>query len=474
MNVFTKFSISGATRHAKLIERERRHHPAAGRRRRTHGNFAKAIAECCTIESLETRRLMSAWTTVEDYQPTGGAIFYDITSDSAGNLYVVGSEPGHQMIREKLAGGGGWSTIYTSPATGDRLSELAVNALGDVYAAGYNSSGGAMVLRRAVGESAFSTIYTGPSGDIRDMAIDRAGDVFTVGPMNVKTVTKKTSTTVQYWVVRKQTAGQGTFATVDQFLYSAGSNSTAEGIAIVESGPTAGIYVVGEGFTSTTAKGVTTTTETAVVRKSTNGGSSWTTANTFRYQGALSAEDSTGEAITADSMGNVYVAGRSNRFILTRKSTNGGTFAIVDAMPLEANSVVVWAAGMATDHSDNVYLVGLMSVRGTSQHSVTHGYIRSNVGGTWATVDDFLDANGGYFHGVTVDPAGDVFVAGTALGPGSYTHGIIRTQVQSAARTTPSSQLAFEPTAASLFSTTSIASASQSNGGRLVDELFAT
>src|SRR5205085_5816844 len=92
-----------------------------------------------------------------------------------------------------------------------------------------------------------------------------------------------------------------------------------------------------------------------------------------------------------------------------------------------------WSYAMAADHSNNVYVVGLMTEPGTN-NNVAHAYIRSNVGGTWATVDDFFESGAATFHGVTVDPAGDVFVSGM-----SNDHGIVRTNAQSVAPAAPSS-----------------------------------
>jgi hypothetical protein len=383
---------------------------------------------------LERRRLLSGWTTVEEFDAGNGAYYFDIAADSAGNLYAAGHEGGHPIIRQKLAGGGSWSTVYSSTVTGPRLTELEVTAAGDVYAAG-TGSGTAMVLRRAAGQSAFTTIATGATGMIEDLEVNSAGDVFTAGYLEVtRPLNGNKTVTEGYWAVRKQAAGQGAFTTVDQFFYNSGAH--AQGISIVESGPNAGIYVVGNGSTSTTARGVTTTTKTAVVRKSTNGGSSWTTIDTFRYQGAY---NSTGEAIATDAAGNIYVSGVANSRILTRKSTNGTTFAIVDAMPLASN--LAYAYAMTTDHASNVYVVGMMSVYNANNVSRMHGYIRSNAGGTWATVDDFFEGVATSFHGVTADPAGDVFVSGMSALPGnSYARAIVRTNSPPAAVARFSSQ----------------------------------
>jgi hypothetical protein len=49
-------------------------------------------------------------------------------------------------------------------------------------------------------------------------------------------------------------------------------------------------------------------------------------------------------------------------------------------MPLAIAGAPVWADAMATDHSNNVYVVRLMLEPG-ADHNVTHGYSRSNAGG---------------------------------------------------------------------------------------------
>jgi hypothetical protein len=381
------------------------------------------------VESLESRSLLSGWTTIEEHTP-GNAYFQDIAADSAGNLYVAGHAEGRPVIRQKLAGASSWSTIYSSTDTGLHLTDLATNAAGDVYATGWNNDGTTIVMRRPAGQPTFTTIDTGTKGMINDLAIDSSGNVFTVGSLTVTTTKGKKSTTTVYWAVRKQTAGTGSFATVDQFLYSTGANSGAQGVSIVESGPNAGVYVVGQGQS-------TTQPVAALVRKSTNGGTSWTTVDTFRHKNSSGATlSSTGDAITADAAGNIYVSGTVPNYIngyqvITRKSTAGAPFAIVDSMLAPSNNIA-WVYAMATDHANNVYAVGMVAKSG----GPFHGYIRSNVGGAWATVDDVVVGAGATsFHGVTVDPAGDVYVSGMI-----NSHGIVRTNAPPTAAVTFSSQ----------------------------------
>jgi len=353
------------------------------------------------VESLEPRLLLYAWTTV--YLPPQNTIGHTKTAmatDAVGNVYAAGivehvladgSTTSGGVVDEKLSGKSDWQTIedlsnvslaFTS------FDALAVDRAGNLYVGG-NTRTGSLVLERPAGQTTFSTVDQVADVAVSGLAVDSAGDVYAVG---------RRSTTGSFydndhWIVRKRVAGQSAFATVDDAFPSDVGASGPAGVTIVAGGAAAGIYVAG--FTREIPNPVET--DHWRVRKSVDGGKTWSTVDDYLGPAGTGSEAS---AVCSDPAGILYVVGMAvvstTQHWIVRKSVDGGASWTTDddyQRPNHGNGPMAVAA----DAAGNVYVAG------------GYGIVRSNAGGSWATVDNFPEAD---YWSLAIDAGGTLYVGG--------------------------------------------------------------
>src|SRR5579859_6539650 len=233
----------------------------------THSQFRR-----CEIERLEIRTLLSGWATVDSLPYTNG--FDDfvngMAADNAGNVYAAGTYGGNALVREKPAGSSAFATVpATLPAragaasTHSQFYSVGTNASGDAFLSGYvnnyDSSGSFLgqtpfILKKTIGQNSFAAVpinFNVPSGDKlsfvtgQAFAADSAGDVYVLGGLAVPTGTTGHGTSQQttytnYGVLFEMPAGQTSFSAV----YQSGTFNPSS-ITLINSGPSAGIYVTG-------------------------------------------------------------------------------------------------------------------------------------------------------------------------------------------------------------------------------------
>jgi hypothetical protein len=361
-------------------------------------------------EPLENRRLFSSWGTVDQFQfaPTGeGCSPSAIASDAAGNVFVGGIAADangvyHDVVRMKPAGSSTWSTL-SDQTNVPSFSKLAVAPNGDLYAAEGQTL---LRMKRSAGESSFSVILQQGSSGINDVSVDSSGNVF-VASTGVVT---KGSTRTSHWILSKQTAGVGAFVTVDDYLYSK-SDASAKAITFVTNGPAAGIYVTGYGGFG----GLTNSRE--LVRKSSDGGASWKLVDDNRFDadggafGETIIADSTGNVYVGGRGYDYDIVKRTptlvSKDVFVRKSANGGTSWTTDYIEAMPSPAVM---DMAAAPSGAIYVVGATSGFVTP---VPTGFVRTNASGQWAVEENFQADPGTITetNGVTVDPNGTVFTS---------------------------------------------------------------
>lgn len=393
----------------------------------------------CLVQPLESRTLLSGWSTVDDYQLVAGksAAPGAVVADTAGNVYAVGAATNSAginlgIVREKPAGSNAWTTVATynySDGKGAHFSSAALDAAGDLFVGGYSFSGGAshwLVLEMPAGQQALSVIddvapvglstqYATSLVTCKGVAVDAAGDVFAVG--GNQTVTNRSGSSQQSWMVRERVAGQTAFSTVDKLTVS-GSIDSAQSVAVINSGPNAGVYVAGQ-----------TSSRYWVVRKSSNG-TAWSTADLFQYH-PNSTDPSNAFAIAADATGNLYVTGYGNKSVtvgtttatvthwIVRQSTNAGATWTTSDDFVSGSQAEGWGAG--TDAFGNVYVTGRDNGGGT-----TDSVVRTNAGGTWHTIDDFSDGTASTAFGIAADTQGNLYTISNAVISGGGIHWITR------------------------------------------------
>jgi hypothetical protein len=232
-----------------------------------------------------------------------------------------------------------------------------------------------------------------PLVNLLRIAINPLGEVLAVGTQSV--IKGK-------WVTYRSSDGGLTWLLADQFQFSSGGQATAWSVTA----DAARIYVSG---TARDAKNV----DHWVVRRSADGGLTWTTADALPLQGATASI-----GITVAPSGSVVAVGYTAAMWTVRRSTDGGnTWATVDKFKL-GNYMSV-AKGITSDANGNLYVTGSAG----KGHWITR---KSTTGGiSWTTVDDFTLNGSGIGMGVAVDEFGRVFVGGSSSG--SSPRWIVRT-----------------------------------------------
>lgn len=366
--------------------------------------------------------LAQAWTTVLQYAPSkSGALGYAIAADPSGDAFSCGLAGGGYVLGTTVANETQWSVrlaLTDTSATAPSLYHLGFDDQGNLY---------------AVGET-LETTY----------------------------ISKRDRSTQDYWSVTKSSNGGASWNPVDYYQYVPGLTTTQGGLGVnAATGFTAdnqgNIYVVG--WVQDAAG-----TYHGLVRKSSDGGGSWTLAldlpgyefghaafspatgaifvvgnlgpaggelapwlveRSLDYGATWQAVDTptpapfssaASDTVACDSAGNVYVVGRAvketatstNVVWLTRQSADGGdTWQTMDAVS------AALARGVAVTPSGTVVVVG----QAEDAQGTIHWITRTNSGSGWQPSDDFQLAPGAQAvaEGVTTDAAGNILVTGFAL-----------------------------------------------------------
>lgn len=369
-----------------------------------------------------------SWTTVDDFKPGTG---FAITSDAQGNIYAAGSGTdaqgvGHATVMKSADGGVSWKIVedFNLRSLGTGFFAIGTDDAGNVYAVGdgmtvNNSKGqsGYWIVRKSSDQGmTWSTVdqFALPGGTYslgiaRGFGKDTLGNIYVVGMAQVT----QNGANSSYWIVRKSSDRGSTWTTVDNFHYGLSFGSEARAVICTPSG----IFVSGGGQKPYLKSGAL---DRWLVRRSTNGGATWTTVDEYSYLQNQTCSTFS-RAITADPAGNIYVFGNgaiinsqgvsSPLHWLVRKSAdNGATWSLVDDFQYQNGTSAPNAGGV--DAFGNIYAVGA--------GAVTHWLVRAGgPGGTaWSLVDDFKYSTGNYAStgmGFAATPGGSLFAIGIGV-----------------------------------------------------------
>lgn len=310
-----------------------------------------------------------SWTVLDDYTPPGRSVDFfgwadlggGIASDSAGNLYTSGRtydysretfQPDHWYVRRSADGGATWTTVddFAFAPVLANADDIAITAdvSGDVYASAtdFYPSGSKWyplwTVRKGIAGASFSTVDTLPKSRPTDVFVHPTAGIFVSG-MTTVTIKNQTSNA---WLVRRSTDGGASWSNVDVFQLASSKSAVAMGIAANASG----IYVVGHAYYLN--KGVTSAHW--IVRKSADGGNSWTTADDYQL---LADSNSQARCIASDANGNLVVVGSGNGKWIVRKSAGSiGPWITVDVFQNGGSSTSPNA--IAGDALGNVFVGG--------------------------------------------------------------------------------------------------------------------
>ncbi len=317
---------------------------------------------------------------------SGADIGYAIAVDSSGNVYATGYSSatwgspvtaytsGKDGFAAKLSSAGAltWHTFLGGSGTDDEGYNIAVDSSGNVYAGGFsNATWGSPVRAYTAGYDAFAaklssagaltwnTFLGGTGAETRGaIAVDSSGNVYVAGYTDAtwgSPVRAYTSGADSY-AVKLSSAGALTWNT---FLGGTGADA-AESIAVDSSG---NVYVSGSSGATwgSPVTAYTSGVDGYAAKLSSAGALTW---NTF----IGGSGNDTAYGIAVDSIGNVYVSGKSGAtWGSPGRAYTSGTDGI--AAKLSSAGALTWNTflggsgtdtirGIAVDSSDNVYVSG--------------------------------------------------------------------------------------------------------------------
>ena len=379
--------------------------------------------------------LAQSWYTVDDFQYSPGKFAYatGLAKDPTGTIiYAAGSGQDasnvhHALVFETVNGGTTWSLMDDYTGAEDSLTAvgsyagIASDPVGNLYVCAGDRVGGDfpwLVRALPAGGSSWVTVDLLTNATANAVATDSAGDIYVVGYSG--------SGSGSLWLVRKGTRSSGgiSWAKVDAFGNPAGGCVANW----VYCHPTAGVFVVGQGVGPGVKSGSTTVyPQVWTVRRSQDGGASWSTVDTFQIpaQKGKVTGASDAQGVGVDAAGNLYVVGSASSYVLgsglssswiVRKSANPAapapSWSTVDTYQLSVG-YNAWAQAFASDAAGNLFVAG-------RANAGTEWVVRESAGGTgtWNTVDAFQYGGAVEAWAALGDSLGNIFVAGAGIPAG--------------------------------------------------------
>jgi hypothetical protein len=325
---------------------------------------------------FKTDTTQATWLQSDDTNPSVTqyeSFVWNLGLDAAGALYSIGqlipSSTGlpYWYVRKSSDNGATWFTLEKdnlyqyAPGKWINASGFAADGSGNIYVVGGAQDASKKsylhwLVRKSSDGGQTWTLVDDVQGPTSSFGANGAGFVPGAGVFVVGAPFAGWSSS---WLVRRSPSGQsigepGTWSTVD--------NPFAGAAQSVGSDSDGNIYVVGARFLTSTVKGRATTYPAWVTRKSSDGGNSWSTVDTFNY---VQNRDSIAFGIGRNSAGSVVVAGRGQDLQgklhwLVRTPDAFGTWQTMP--PLDdfqlAPGYHASALGVATDAAGNLLVAG--------------------------------------------------------------------------------------------------------------------
>jgi hypothetical protein len=261
-------------------------------------------------------------------------------------------------------------------------------------------------------------LVAGLSSSARAFVADSSGNIFVAGSGSSPGA-RKIDPDPLHWLVRKSTDGGQTWSTVDDYYSTAKGGYPKWGIPNkAHFAPGIGLFVVGQ--TAANANGYS---ETWTVRRSVDGGATWSTVDLYQPGGA--GYISIAYSVTSDAQGNIYVVGRADvpqvinrktytlgQWIVRQSSDGGNTWVNVDVLSVGTGKIAS-ASAVGIDTAGKIVVAGKYQ----DVQNVYHWIVRRpDSFGQWQTVDDYQLVSG-YEAGpedIVTDAAGNLLVSGEA------------------------------------------------------------
>ena len=336
-----------------------------------------------------------------------------MATDSTGNVYVTGNSSGsgtgkdYATVAYDSSGNQLWTARYNGPGNGgDAAHAIAIDSAGKIYVTGQSSGSGtgydyATVAYDSSGNQLWVARYNGPGNSVDyayAIATDSAGNVYVTGSSYgsrnyayYATVAYDSSGN-QLWVARYNRSGY--------------ISDVAKAIATDSAG---NVYVTGQSWNSRTRY------DYATIAYDSSGNRLWVA----RFNGPCNSSDFA-TAIASDSLGNVYVTGRSMtkypNYDYTTVAYDSYGNQLWEARPLNPGEDRPYA--ISVDNSDTIYVTGRSWGGETHFDYATFAYDPSG-NELWSARYNGTGDNRDEANDIAFDVEGNIYVTGFSYGSGT-------------------------------------------------------
>lgn len=351
------------------------------------------------------------------FLPDGGG--WGVAVDDSGYVYVAGrardpwpfDDYEYMTVKYDPAGGERWAAAYEGDDDeydNQYLCDLVIDESGNSYVTGWNVGEAtgktiATVKYNAAGVEEWVALYTGPEGGAWmlglscDIALGAAGDLWVTGPIIAD------ETTIDYLVVKYDTAGNEIWDTT----YNGPGDGWDEPVGVVPDG-------AGGAFVAGTSRGSPNEDDFATVRYDAAGTELWVARYLLGDQLPPRADDIPRDiAVGAD--GSIYVTGES----YWRGQHDNCVTVKYDALGNEqwvhryndTDDWYDWGVAVTTDDAGYVYVAGV-SYKGYDGYDFLTIKLTDEGEEEWLEIRNGPDDGSDFAEALTVDAAGNVYVVG--------------------------------------------------------------